>query len=103
MFDEYFYPLTIVVSLVLEAAAPRAVILVDSPVSTFIDQDAPSASIPSTQEQEHSLNISQVLEAAAPRAVILVDSPVSTFIDQDAPSASIPSTQEQEHSLNISQ
>nr|GEW72352.1 retrovirus-related Pol polyprotein from transposon TNT 1-94 [Tanacetum cinerariifolium] len=59
MFDEYFNPLTIVVSPVLEAAAPRAVILVDSPVSTSIDQDAPSASIPSTQEQEHSLNISQ--------------------------------------------
>nr|GEU52682.1 uncharacterized mitochondrial protein AtMg00810-like [Tanacetum cinerariifolium] len=40
-------------------AAPRAVYLVDSPVSTSIDQDAPSTSIPSTQEQEHSTNISQ--------------------------------------------
>nr|GEW03472.1 retrovirus-related Pol polyprotein from transposon TNT 1-94 [Tanacetum cinerariifolium] len=41
------------------AAAPRAVDLADSPVSTSIDQDAPSTSIPSTQKQEHSLNISQ--------------------------------------------
>ncbi|GJW42129.1 retrovirus-related pol polyprotein from transposon TNT 1-94 [Tanacetum coccineum] len=42
-----------------EAAAPRAVILADYHVSTSIDQDAPSTSIPSTQEQEHSPNISQ--------------------------------------------
>ncbi|GJS04969.1 retrovirus-related pol polyprotein from transposon TNT 1-94 [Tanacetum coccineum] len=33
------------------ANAPRAVDLADSPVSTSIDQDAPSTSIPSTQEQ----------------------------------------------------
>ncbi|GKB89780.1 retrovirus-related pol polyprotein from transposon TNT 1-94, partial [Tanacetum coccineum] len=42
-----------------EAAASRAVVLADSPVSTCINQDAPSTSIPSTQEQEHSLNIYQ--------------------------------------------
>ncbi|GJY86602.1 retrovirus-related pol polyprotein from transposon TNT 1-94 [Tanacetum coccineum] len=41
------------------AAAPRAVDLADSPVSTSINQDAPSKSIPSSQEQEHSLIISQ--------------------------------------------
>ncbi|GKE93569.1 retrovirus-related pol polyprotein from transposon TNT 1-94 [Tanacetum coccineum] len=46
-------------SLVQEAAAPRAMVLADSPVSTSIDQDAPSTSIPSTQEQEHSPNFSQ--------------------------------------------
>ncbi|GKD46358.1 hypothetical protein Tco_1271003, partial [Tanacetum coccineum] len=40
MFDEYFNPLTLVVSLVLVAAAPRVVDLDDSPVSTSIDQDA---------------------------------------------------------------
>ncbi|GKA52857.1 retrovirus-related pol polyprotein from transposon TNT 1-94 [Tanacetum coccineum] len=62
MFDEYFNPPTIVVSLVLVAAAPRVVDLADSPVSTSIDQDAPSTSIPSTQEQEHSLIISQGFE-----------------------------------------
>ncbi|GJX50158.1 retrovirus-related pol polyprotein from transposon TNT 1-94 [Tanacetum coccineum] len=59
MFDEYFNPPSISVTLVQDAAAPKAMVLADSPVSTFIDQDAPSTSIPSTQEQEHSLNISQ--------------------------------------------
>nr|GEX18236.1 retrovirus-related Pol polyprotein from transposon TNT 1-94 [Tanacetum cinerariifolium] len=45
--------------IVLVIAAPRAVDIADSPVSTSIDQDAPSTSILSTQEQEHSLIISQ--------------------------------------------
>ncbi|GJZ87572.1 hypothetical protein Tco_0659182 [Tanacetum coccineum] len=58
MFNEYFNPPSIKVSPVQEVAAPRAVVLADSPVSTSIDQDAPSTSIPSTQEQEHSPNIS---------------------------------------------
>nr|GEZ25009.1 hypothetical protein [Tanacetum cinerariifolium] len=58
MFDEYFNPPLIIVSLVQEAHASRAVVLADSPVSTSIDHDAPSISIPSTQEQEHSPNIS---------------------------------------------
>ncbi|GJZ79209.1 integrase, catalytic region, zinc finger, CCHC-type containing protein [Tanacetum coccineum] len=38
MFDEYFTPPSIAVSPVQEAAAPRAVVLADSPVSTSIDQ-----------------------------------------------------------------
>ncbi|GJY70794.1 retrovirus-related pol polyprotein from transposon TNT 1-94 [Tanacetum coccineum] len=59
MFDEYFHPPLIAVSPVQEAAAPRAEVLADSPVSTSIDQDAPSISIPTSQEQEHSLIISQ--------------------------------------------
>nr|GFA05989.1 retrovirus-related Pol polyprotein from transposon TNT 1-94 [Tanacetum cinerariifolium] len=42
MFDEYFNPLIIDVSLVPVAAAPRAVVLGDSLVLTSIDQDAPS-------------------------------------------------------------
>ncbi|GKD28975.1 retrovirus-related pol polyprotein from transposon TNT 1-94, partial [Tanacetum coccineum] len=42
MFDEYFNPLTIVVSRVPVAAVPRAVDSADSHVSTSIDQDAPS-------------------------------------------------------------
>ncbi|GKA40636.1 retrovirus-related pol polyprotein from transposon TNT 1-94 [Tanacetum coccineum] len=62
MFDEYFNPPTIVVSPVPEAAAPRAEVLADSPVSTSIDQDAPSTSIPSSQEHEHSPIISQGFE-----------------------------------------
>nr|GEV75631.1 retrovirus-related Pol polyprotein from transposon TNT 1-94 [Tanacetum cinerariifolium] len=42
-----------------EAAAPKAELLVDSPVSVSINQDASSTSILSSQEQEHSLIISQ--------------------------------------------
>nr|GEY94377.1 copia protein [Tanacetum cinerariifolium] len=52
MFDEYFNPPTIAVSPVPVAATTRTVDLADSPVSTSIDQDAPS------QDQEHSLIVS---------------------------------------------
>ncbi|GJS18754.1 retrovirus-related pol polyprotein from transposon TNT 1-94 [Tanacetum coccineum] len=62
MFDEYFNPPPSAVSPVQVAATPRAVDIVDSPVSTSIDQDEPSTSIPSTQEQEKSLIISQGVE-----------------------------------------
>ncbi|GJR45798.1 retrovirus-related pol polyprotein from transposon TNT 1-94 [Tanacetum coccineum] len=48
MFDEYFTPPSITVSPVQEAVAPRAVDLADSPVSTSIDQDAPSLKSPKT-------------------------------------------------------
>ncbi|GJW06602.1 retrovirus-related pol polyprotein from transposon TNT 1-94 [Tanacetum coccineum] len=48
MFDEYFNPPTITVSPVQEAVAPRAEVLADSPVSTSIDQDAPSTKSPKT-------------------------------------------------------
>ncbi|GJU24394.1 retrovirus-related pol polyprotein from transposon TNT 1-94 [Tanacetum coccineum] len=48
MFDEYFNPPTIVVSLVPVATAPRAIDLADSPVSTSFDQDAPSTKTPKT-------------------------------------------------------
>ncbi|GKF63329.1 retrovirus-related pol polyprotein from transposon TNT 1-94, partial [Tanacetum coccineum] len=37
IFDEYFTPLSIAISPVQEADAPRAVVLTDSLVSTFID------------------------------------------------------------------
>nr|GEW15477.1 retrovirus-related Pol polyprotein from transposon TNT 1-94 [Tanacetum cinerariifolium] len=70
MFDEYFNPSTIVISPVQEAAAPRAKVLADSPVSIFISQDAPSTSIPSSQEQEHSPIISQVARIEAIRIFI---------------------------------
>ncbi|GJY13947.1 retrovirus-related pol polyprotein from transposon TNT 1-94 [Tanacetum coccineum] len=62
MFDEYFNPSTIAVSLGQEAAAPRAKVLTDSLVSTSIDQDALLISIPSSQEHEQSLIISQGFE-----------------------------------------
>ncbi|GKB53657.1 hypothetical protein Tco_0904410, partial [Tanacetum coccineum] len=58
MFDEYFTPSSIVVSPVQESTASRAVVLADSLMSTSIDQYAPSTSILSTQEQEHSPTIS---------------------------------------------
>ncbi|GJS36071.1 retrovirus-related pol polyprotein from transposon TNT 1-94 [Tanacetum coccineum] len=44
MFDEYFTRPSIVVTLVQEVAALRAVVLADSPMSTSIEQDAPSSS-----------------------------------------------------------
>ncbi|GKB89045.1 hypothetical protein Tco_0961317 [Tanacetum coccineum] len=62
MFDEFFNPLTSIVSLVQAAATPRAVDPACSPSSTLIDQDEPSISISSTHEQEQSLIISQGIE-----------------------------------------
>ncbi|GKA52663.1 retrovirus-related pol polyprotein from transposon TNT 1-94 [Tanacetum coccineum] len=50
----YFNPPIIVVSLVPGAAAPRAEILADSPVSTSIDQDAPSTKSSSNVRQLHT-------------------------------------------------
>nr|GEW84331.1 reverse transcriptase domain-containing protein [Tanacetum cinerariifolium] len=47
MFDEYFNPPTIAVSLVPVANAPRVVDLANSPVSMSIDQDAPSTNLTS--------------------------------------------------------
>ncbi|GJT12020.1 retrovirus-related pol polyprotein from transposon TNT 1-94 [Tanacetum coccineum] len=58
-FGALCYPTNDSVDLVQEAVSPRAVDLADSLVSTSIDQDAPSSSTPSTQEQEQSPNISQ--------------------------------------------
>ncbi|GJS76499.1 retrovirus-related pol polyprotein from transposon TNT 1-94 [Tanacetum coccineum] len=75
MFDEYFNP-TITVSPVQEAAAPRAEVLADSPVLTSIDQDAPSTSIPSSQEQEHSPIISQGFEES-PKTPTFHDDPLN--------------------------
>nr|GEU42251.1 retrovirus-related Pol polyprotein from transposon TNT 1-94 [Tanacetum cinerariifolium] len=58
------------------AAAPRAVDLADLPVSTSIDQDAPSTSIASSQEQEHSLIISQCFEES-PKTPHFHDDPLN--------------------------
>ncbi|GKB95451.1 copia protein [Tanacetum coccineum] len=76
MFDEYFTPSSIAVSPVQEAAAPRAVVLADYPVLTSIDQDAPSSSTPSTQEQEQSPNISQDFEESS-KTLIFRDDPLN--------------------------
>ncbi|GJZ44612.1 retrovirus-related pol polyprotein from transposon TNT 1-94 [Tanacetum coccineum] len=75
-FDEYFNPPSIVVTPVQEVVAPRAVILAGSPVSTSIDQDAPSSRTPSTQEQEPSINISQGFEKS-PKTPIFPNDPLN--------------------------
>nr|GEU82170.1 hypothetical protein [Tanacetum cinerariifolium] len=85
MFYEYFNPSTIVVSPIPVAAAPRVVDLADSPVSTSIDQDAPSTSIPSTQDQEHSLIISQVFEEL-PKTPHFHDDPLLESLYKDSTS-----------------
>ncbi|GJW18175.1 integrase, catalytic region, zinc finger, CCHC-type containing protein, partial [Tanacetum coccineum] len=59
MFDEFLNAPPSVVSPVPVVVAQRPPDLTNSPVSTSIDQDAPSSSNPSTQEHEQSLIISQ--------------------------------------------
>ncbi|GKD94341.1 retrovirus-related pol polyprotein from transposon TNT 1-94, partial [Tanacetum coccineum] len=55
------------------AAAPRPVDSTSSPMSTLIDQDAPSTSNQSTQEQEQSLIISQgVEESPKPHTFMMI-------------------------------
>nr|GFA75469.1 integrase, catalytic region, zinc finger, CCHC-type, peptidase aspartic, catalytic [Tanacetum cinerariifolium] len=85
MFDKYFNPPTIVVSPVPVDAAPRAVGLADSPVSTSIDQYAPSASIPSTQDQENSLNISHGFEES-PKTQTFCNDPLHESLHEDSTS-----------------
>nr|GEU65806.1 hypothetical protein [Tanacetum cinerariifolium] len=67
------------------AAASRAVNLADSPVSMSINQDAPSASILSKQEQEHSLNISQVFEESL-KTPHFHDDPLHDSLHEDSTS-----------------
>ncbi|GJZ97158.1 hypothetical protein Tco_0669611 [Tanacetum coccineum] len=82
MLDEYFNPPTIVVSPVL-AATPRAVDTTESPVSTSIDLDTPSTSIPSTQEQEHSYITSQGFEES-PKTPHFHDDPLHEYLHKDS-------------------
>ncbi|GJR96551.1 hypothetical protein Tco_0268725 [Tanacetum coccineum] len=70
---------------VQEVAAPRAEVLADSPVSTSIDQDAPSTSIPSSQEQEHSPNISQGFEESL-KTPTFHDDPLNEYPHEDSTS-----------------
>ncbi|GKA39754.1 retrovirus-related pol polyprotein from transposon TNT 1-94 [Tanacetum coccineum] len=67
------------------ANAPRAVDLADSPVSTSIDQDTSSTSIPSTQEQEHSPIISQGFEES-PKTLHFHDDPLHESLHEDSTS-----------------
>ncbi|GKC73009.1 retrovirus-related pol polyprotein from transposon TNT 1-94 [Tanacetum coccineum] len=85
IFDEYFNPPTIVVSLVPVANAPRVVDLADSPVSTSIDQDATSTSIQSTQEQEHSPIISHGFEES-PKTLHFHDDLLHESLHEDSTS-----------------
>nr|GEZ19723.1 retrovirus-related Pol polyprotein from transposon TNT 1-94 [Tanacetum cinerariifolium] len=85
MFDEYYNPLTIDVSLVPVTTAPRAIDLADSPVSTSINQDAPSTSIPSSQEHEHSPIISQGFEESL-KTPHFHDEPLHESLHEDSTS-----------------
>ncbi|GJZ02025.1 retrovirus-related pol polyprotein from transposon TNT 1-94 [Tanacetum coccineum] len=85
LFDEYFNPPTIAVSTVPVAAAPRAVEIANSHVSTSINQEVSSSSIPSTQDQEHSLIISQGVEES-PKTPLFYDDPLHEFLHEDSTS-----------------
>ncbi|GJR68015.1 retrovirus-related pol polyprotein from transposon TNT 1-94 [Tanacetum coccineum] len=65
-----------------EAAAQRAEVLADSPVSTSIDQYASSTSIPSSQEHEHYLIISQGFEES-PKTPTFHDDPLNESPHKD--------------------
>nr|GEX51914.1 integrase, catalytic region, zinc finger, CCHC-type, peptidase aspartic, catalytic [Tanacetum cinerariifolium] len=80
------------------AAAPRAVDLADSPLSTSIDQDALSTSIPSTQEQEHSPSIFQDCEES-PKTPTLHDDPLNESPHEDYTSQESSSNVLQIHTL----
>nr|GEX64565.1 integrase, catalytic region, zinc finger, CCHC-type, peptidase aspartic, catalytic [Tanacetum cinerariifolium] len=98
MFDEYFNPPTIVISLVLVAIAPRAVDIANSPVSTSINLDAPSMSILSSQEQEHSLIISQSLEES-PKTPPYHDDPLHESLHEESTSQGSSSNVRPPHTL----
>ncbi|GJS57099.1 retrovirus-related pol polyprotein from transposon TNT 1-94 [Tanacetum coccineum] len=98
MFDEYFNPPPIVVSPVQEVAALRAEVLADSPVSTSIDQDAPSISIPSSQEHEQSPIISQGFEES-PKTPTFHDDPLNESPNEDSTPQGSSSNVRQIHTL----
>ncbi|GJZ28533.1 retrovirus-related pol polyprotein from transposon TNT 1-94 [Tanacetum coccineum] len=85
MFDEYFNPQTIAVSPVPVVVASRAVNLADLHVSMSIDQDDPSTSILSKQEQEHSPIISQGFEES-PKMPHFHDDPLHESLHEDSTS-----------------
>ncbi|GKA78352.1 retrovirus-related pol polyprotein from transposon TNT 1-94 [Tanacetum coccineum] len=63
--------------------AKAVAIASDSPVSTSIDQNAPSTSIPSTQDQEHSPIISQGFEES-PKIPHFHDDPLHESLHEDS-------------------
>ncbi|GKB31752.1 hypothetical protein Tco_0871153 [Tanacetum coccineum] len=98
MFDEYYNPPTIIVSLVQEVVAPRAEVLADSLVSASIDQDAPSTIIPSSQEHEYSPIISQGFEES-PKTPTFHDDPLNESPNEDSTSHGSSSNMRQIHTL----
>nr|GEY36254.1 retrovirus-related Pol polyprotein from transposon TNT 1-94 [Tanacetum cinerariifolium] len=96
VFDEYFTPPSIAVSPIPVAAAPRAIDLADSFVSTSIDQDAASTSIPSTQEKEHSPNISKGFQES-PKTPTFHDDSLHEFLHEDSTSQGSSSNVRQTH------
>ncbi|GJY11553.1 retrovirus-related pol polyprotein from transposon TNT 1-94 [Tanacetum coccineum] len=98
MFDEYFNPPSSVVSPVQVAATPRAIDIADSPMSTSIDQDAPSTSIPSTQEQKQSLIISQGVEESL-KTPHFHDDPLHENLHEDSTSQGSSSNMGPSHTL----
>ncbi|GJS68794.1 retrovirus-related pol polyprotein from transposon TNT 1-94 [Tanacetum coccineum] len=81
----YEYEQTLNVSAFLVAVEPRAVDIAESPVSMSIDLDAPSTSIPSIQEQEHSAIISQGFEES-PKTPHFLDDPLHESLHEDSTS-----------------
>ncbi|GKE33237.1 hypothetical protein Tco_1452559 [Tanacetum coccineum] len=98
MFDEHFIPPSVTVSLVQVATTPRAVVLANSPMSTSIDQDASSSSIPSTQEQEHSPNIYQGFEESL-KTPTFRDVPLHESLHEESTSQGSSSNVRQIHTL----
>ncbi|GKC28140.1 hypothetical protein Tco_1035434 [Tanacetum coccineum] len=98
MFDEYFTPPSIAVTLVQEAAALRAVVLANSPMLTSIEHDAPSSSTPLTQEQEQSLNFSQGFEES-PKTLIFRDDPLNESPHKESTSQGSSLNVRQTHTL----
>ncbi|GKD99618.1 integrase, catalytic region, zinc finger, CCHC-type containing protein [Tanacetum coccineum] len=79
-------------------AAPRAEVLADSRVSIFINPDAPSTSIFSSQEQEHSPLISQGFEES-PKTPTFHDDPLNESPNEDSTSQGSSSNIKQIHTL----
>nr|GEW38571.1 retrovirus-related Pol polyprotein from transposon TNT 1-94 [Tanacetum cinerariifolium] len=83
---------------ILVAVAPQTVDLADSLVSTSIDQDAPSTSIPSSQEQEHSLIISQGFDES-PKMPHFHNDPFHESLHEDSTSQGLSSNVRPIHTL----
>ncbi|GKE00798.1 hypothetical protein Tco_1388781 [Tanacetum coccineum] len=82
---KYFNPPPSVVSPVQVAATPRDVDLANLLMSTLIDQDEPSTSIPSTQEQEQTPIISKSVEES-PKTPHFHGDPLHETLHEDSTS-----------------